>query len=222
MRLRLVFDLDGTLIDSAGSLAAAANALLAELGREPLSLTTVKGFIGHGVDRLIERVLSATGGIPDGRAAPHQARFRAIYGADPVSGVEIYPDAVEAVKELAAAGHGIAVCTQKPERPARQLLEALGFMPPVSGLTAGDSLDVLKPDPRLVTHAADQIGSGPIVFIGDSEVDAETARNAGVPFLLHLRGYHHGSLSAIARSGEFDRFDHLPGLLARLERAARP
>lgn len=217
MGLRLVFDLDGTLIDSAGSLAAAANALLEELCRAPLSPATVQGFVGHGVDRLVERVLVASGGVPDGGPVPQQMRFRAIYEADPVSGVSVFTGASEALRRLAGAGHRLAVCTQKPAAPARRLLEALGFIPPVSGLTAGDSLDVLKPDPRLLTHAADQIGTGPVVFIGDSEVDAETARNAGVPFVLHLRGYRHGPLSAIPRAGAFDRFEDLPGLLAHIE-----
>ena len=215
-RLRLVFDLDGTLIDSARSLARASNILLTELGRPSLDATTVKTFIGHGVDRLVERLLNATGGIPSGGPAPHQMRFRAIYGSDPVSGVEVYSGAVEALARLAAEGHGLAVCTQKPAAPARRLLEELGLMPPVSGLTAGDSLNVLKPDPRLLTHAADQIGSGRIIFIGDSEVDAEMARNARVPFILHLHGYRHGPLAAIPRTGDFGSFESLPDLLARM------
>lgn len=218
MRLRIVLDLDGTLIDSVASLTAAANALLAELDRPPLPVETVRGFVGHGVDLLVERVLRASGGMPEGGPAPQQARFRTIYGADPVAGVTVYPGARASLTALAAAGHGLAVCTQKPTAPARQLLEALGLMPPVTGLTAGDSLPVLKPDPRLVTHAADQIGAGPVVFIGDSEVDAETARNAGVPFLLHLGGYRHGPLDAIPHAAAFSDWAEVPELVTEVAR----
>lgn len=221
MRLRIVLDLDGTLIDSVESLTAASNALLAELGRPPLTAETVRGFVGHGVDLLVERVLRATGGIPAGGPAPEQARFRTIYDADPLTGVTVYPGAREALSALAAAGHGLAVCTQKPAAPARHLLEALGLMPPVTGLTAGDSLPVLKPDPMLVTHAADQIGTGPVIFIGDSEVDAETARNAGVPFLLHPGGYRHGPLDAIPRAGTFSDWAEVPALVTEVARRSR-
>lgn len=217
-RLRLVFDLDGTLIDSAGSLAAAGNRLLAELGRPPVDTDRVKGFIGHGVDMLVDRLLRATGGIPDGGPAPQRARFAAIYAADPVSSVEVFPHVRETLAALAGAGHGLAVCTQKPEAPARDILAALDLMPPVTGLTGGDSIAALKPDPALLAHAAGQIAGGRIVFIGDSEVDAETAGNAGVPFILRVGGYPHGPLTAIPRWGEFADYRDLPPLLARLAR----
>jgi phosphoglycolate phosphatase len=219
MRLRLVFDLDGTLVDSAASLAAATNALLSELGRPPLSVATVRGFVGHGVDALTQRALAATGGTPPGALADLQRRLRAIYAVDPVSGVAVYPGARAALAELAAAGHGLAVCTQKPALPARRLLEALGLAPPIAGLTAGDSIPALKPDPRLVRHAAAQIGDGPVLLIGDNEVDAEAASRAGVPFVLHLGGYRHGPLDAIARAASFDRFADLPGIVTRLAAA---
>jgi phosphoglycolate phosphatase len=216
VRLRVVFDLDGTLVDSAASLTAAVNALLAGLDRPPLEEAAVRGFIGHGVDALVDRVLTATGGIPPGGPDPQRARFRAIYAADPVGGVVVYDGAREALAALAAAGHGLAVCTQKPDEPARRLLASLGLMPPVEGLTAGDSLPALKPDPRLLEHAASQIGSGPVVMVGDSEVDAATAANAGVPFVLRLGGYHHGPAEAIPRAAAFADFAELPALLARL------
>jgi phosphoglycolate phosphatase len=216
VRLRIVFDLDGTLVDSAASLTAAANALLAELGRPPLAEARVRGFVGHGVEALVDRVLAATGGVPPGGPEPQRRRFREIYAADPVSGVVVFDGAREALAALAAAGHGLAVCTQKPEAPARRLLAELGLMPPVAGLTTGDSLPVLKPDPRLLEHAASQIGRGKIVMVGDSEVDAATAANAGVPFVLRLGGYHHGPAEAIPRAAAFADFAALPPLLEQV------
>lgn len=218
---RLVFDLDGTLVDSAPTIAAAANALLVELGRPPLDRDTIVGFVGHGMDRLVDRLLAASGGAPASGVEAARARYRILYAADPLAGTEVYDGVPAALDALAAAGHGLAVCTQKPVAPARALLEGLSLMPPIAGLTGGDSVAALKPDPRLLTHAAAQLPEGPIVFVGDSETDAATAANAGVPFLLHLRGYRHGPLASIRRDGAFARFAELPGMVAEVL-AARP
>ena len=85
MSARLIFDLDGTLVHSAPTLAAAANALLGELGRPPLPVETCIGFVGHGAARLVERVLDHSGGVPAGGLAPQVTRFRDIYEAEPVT-----------------------------------------------------------------------------------------------------------------------------------------
>lgn len=208
---RIIFDLDGTLIDSAPSLSAAIDVLLAELGRPPLPAATTRSFVGHGVAVLVERVLRHTGGVPGGDLTPHVGRFRAIYGADPVTGTLVFPGVPQALEALAAAGHGLGVCTQKPGAPARLLLRALGLMPPISALTDGDSLDVMKPDPRMLAHTAAQLPDGPVVFVGDSEVDAATAEAAGVPFLLHTEGYRaEGELRAVA---SFSDYRDLPALV---------
>ena len=217
---RIVFDLDGTLIDSNPTLWASGSALLAELGRPPVSAETSAGFVGKGVRALVEGLLRHTGGIP-GELDPHVDRYRAIYAADPVTGTLVYDGVPAALAALAAAGHGLAVCTQKPNAPALRLLEALGLMPPVTGFTGGDSLDVLKPDPRMLHHAADQLPPGPLILVGDSEIDAATAANAGVPFLLHTRGYRLDPASPIAAAGSFDDFAALPGLVAGVLAAAR-
>ena len=85
------------------------------------------------------------------------------------------------------------------------ILRALGLMPPIAALTGGDSLDVLKPDPRMLAHAAAQLPAGPVIFVGDSEVDAETAEAAGVPFLLHTEGYRHGPAAALPHAARLRR-----------------
>lgn len=213
---RLVFDLDGTLIDSNPTLAATGNALLAELGRPPVPAETAARFVGHGVAVLVERLLDHTGGLPAGGLEPQVARFRAIYALDPIAGTAVYPGVAAALAGLAADGHGLAVCTQKPNAPALALLRGLGLMPPVTGFTGGDSLPVLKPDPRMLHHAADQLDAGPLVMIGDSETDAETARLAGVPFLLHTEGYRLTPVAAIPHAATFTAFAELPGLIADL------
>ncbi|HVH02951.1 MAG TPA: phosphoglycolate phosphatase [Amaricoccus sp.] len=213
---RIIFDLDGTLVESAPSLTAAANALLAELGREPLSEGTTRTFVGHGVKVLVERVLTHTGGIPGGDSAPHLERFRAIYNADPVTGTEPIAGVPVALAALAAAGHGLGVCTQKPNLPAVAILKALGLMPPVTALTDGDSLAVMKPDPRMLDHAAAQLPEGPVLFVGDSEVDAATAEAARVPFLLYTEGYRGQPVEALRHAAAFSDFAALPGLVETL------
>ena len=213
---RVVLDLDGTLIDSNPTLWTAGSALLAELGRPPVPEDDAVAFIGKGVDALVKALLDHTGGVPGDDLPAHVARFRAIYALDPVTGTTVYPGVADALAALAAAGHGLAVCTQKPNAPALVLLRELGLMPPITGFTGGDSLEVLKPDPRMLAHAAGQLPPGPVVLVGDSEIDAATAVASGVPFLLHTRGYRLDSDRPLANDGAFAAWSELPGLVARL------
>ncbi len=213
---RLIFDLDGTLIDSNPTLSSAGNALLAELGRAPVAPEIAETFVGHGVAMLVERLLDHTGGVPGGELEPQVARFRAIYAADPITGTTLYPGVAATLARLAAAGHGLGVCTQKPNPPALHLLRDLRLMPPVTAFTGGDSLPVLKPDPRMLHHTADQLPPGPILMIGDSETDAETARRAGVPFLIHTEGYRVSPVSDIPHAAAFADYAELAALIAGL------
>jgi phosphoglycolate phosphatase len=114
---------------------------------------------------------------------------------------------------VARAGHGLAVCTRKANAPGLAILRALRLMPPVGGFTGGDSLGVLKPDPRMLGHAADQPGQGPVVLVGDSATDAATARAAGVPFVRQGAGCGRGD---IAPRAVFQDFVELPGIVAAL------
>ena len=132
-----------------------------------------------------------TGGVPGerhraarSRASARSTRDDPLTGTDPLS-----PACAEALAALAAAGHGLAVCTQKPNGPALAILRGRALMPPITGFTGGDSLPgVLKPDPRMVSHAADQLAPGPLVYVGDSETDAATAAAAGVALPALHRG----------------------------------
>lgn len=220
---RIVFDLDGTLVHSTPTLAAAGNALLAGLGRGALDLVTVTGFVGHGVRVLVERLLGATGGVPGGDVEPHLDRFRAIYAADPLAGTEAFPGVHKALAALAAEGHGLAVCTQKPDVPALAILRGRALMPPITAFTGGDSLPgVLKPDPRMVRHATDQLPPGPLVYVGDSETDAATAAAAGAPFLLYTEGYRQGPVESLPHRAAFSDYAALPDLVAEVLGAAEP
>ncbi|TFL17343.1 phosphoglycolate phosphatase [Jannaschia formosa] len=186
----VVFDLDGTLVDSAPSLHRACVATLTALGHRPPTLEEVTGFIGDGVAMLVARCLAAAG-APPSEEAVHV--FRAIYDADPLTGVALMPGAREALAALDGRGIALGLCTNKPMAPTRTLLAGL-TLGPFACVVAGDSLPARKPDPAPLLHALDLLGTAPAdaLYVGDSRVDAQTARAAGVPY-LHVEG---GYLSA--------------------------
>lgn len=212
---RLICDLDGTLADSAPSLCAAGNRVLAALGRAPVSVETYVGFVGRGQRVQVQRLLEATGGVPGGEVDPWLRRFRELY--DPLEASRAYPGAVEAVAALRAEGWRVAVCTQKPEGKAERLLAGLGFA--VDHVVGGDSVteadgaEVLKPDPRVLEAAAGPLGDGAAVYVGDSETDALTAAAGAMPFLLHLGGYRQGDVACAAA---FEDWAEAPALARRL------
>ena len=215
--IRVVFDLDGTLINSLDSLAAVGAKLTKELGRRSVSADEYEGFVGRGLAAQVIDLLNATGGLPDdgGRAAIE--RFHTIYADDPVTGVEEYPGARDALLALAENGCVLGVCTQKPEALARQILTALGHMPPISVIVGGDTLPgILKPDPKMLSRAADPLGSGPLVYVGDSEIDAQTAINAGVPFILTGWGIRSVPETDIHHDRLVETFQSLPDTVAQV------
>jgi len=215
--VRVVFDLDGTLVDSVGSLAAAGARLCKEMNRPTVSAADYAGFVGRGIKAQIVDLMTATGGLPDDGGDAAFRRFREIYAEDPVRGVEEYPGAREVLLALAAKGYALGVCTQKPEGPARQILEALGHMPPVSSVVGGDTLPgVLKPDPAMLRTAAEPLGDGPLIYVGDSGVDAKTAENAGVPFVLTGWGYRNADAKDLRHDALIESFAELPEVIEGL------
>lgn len=207
----LVFDLDGTLIDSVPDLHAAVVAMLAGLGRAPLDRATVQSFIGNGVARLVARALAATGGADAALEAEGLAAFRAAYDAAPADRTRPYPGVEALLARACAAGVPLAVCTNKPEAPARVILDRLGLAPRFAAVIGGDTLAVLKPDPRPLEAALAAIGAAPgrAVYVGDSETDEATAHAAGVAFALFTGGYRKKPVEAFAAACAFDRFDAL-------------
>ena len=212
----VVFDLDGTLIDSAPDLHAAAQTMLAEAGLPPVTLPQVQGFIGNGVPVLVARVLAAVGGPADPEAAAAlTARFLAHYMAAPTALTRPYPGVPAALAALAAAGHPLAVCTNKPAAPARAILAAFGLDAWISEVIGGDSLPLRKPDPAPLQAAFALLG-GSGVYVGDSEVDAATAQAAGAPFLLFTEGYRKTPLAELPHRAAFADFARLPALVAEV------
>jgi phosphoglycolate phosphatase len=213
----LLFDLDGTLIDSVGDLTAAVNKLLAELGRSPLAIEQVRSMVGDGVGKLVERALVASPGTPVDLDAAI-ARYVGLYEASPADRTIVYPGVVDTLAALAGQGHRSIVCTNKPERVSHSVLGALGIDRYLAGVVGGDSLPWRKPDPRVIEGTLERFGgiAAEAVFIGDSEVDAACAAAAGLRFILMTYGYHRVPLDEIPRLAALDAFGDLPGLLARM------
>lgn len=210
----IVFDLDGTLIDSAADLAAAINAMLADFGRAPLSVPEVRRMIGDGVAMLVTRALAAR--HCERADAGEAARiFMRHYEADATSLTTAFPGAASALQALRAAGIPLALCTNKPARITAAILDRLGLAEYFARVIGGDSLPFRKPDPRVLLALLEVFAAGPesALLVGDSEVDAATAHAAGVPFVLMKHGYRRGPAEEISCIAALENFAELPALV---------
>jgi phosphoglycolate phosphatase len=214
----VVFDLDGTLIDSAPDIHACVNAVLRLNGARLLTLDQVRGFIGGGVDLLWRRVIGATG-LPPEAHRDLVASFMTRYH-DATALTRLYPNVTEALGVLADRGHPLGICTNKPLGPTRAVLDHFGISQIFATVIGGDSLPQRKPDPAPLRAAFAALGSDPDapqgIFVGDSEFDVETASNTGVPMLLFLRGYRKTPVDDLPHHAAFDDFDQLPALVEEL------
>jgi phosphoglycolate phosphatase len=177
-----VFDLDGTLVDSAKDLAESANAALSDVGRGPLSQQAVLGFVGQGVRRLVARCLAAAGGPPEETDAV-LAAFLRHYEEHLVDHTRLYGGVGETLAALCKDGAALSVLTNKPGPLARRLLLGLGVSERFFAIVGGGDGFAAKPDPAGARElmARSGVPSDRTLFVGDSHVDIETARAAGTP-----------------------------------------
>jgi phosphoglycolate phosphatase len=207
---RIVFDLDGTLIDSAPDIQGIANAVLDEAGAEPISLQETRGFIGEGIQTFVARMRAARG-IPDSEQARLLDKVVALYD-DAVTLTVTYPGVVEALEELSGK-HRLGVCTNKLYRPCMSVLKHLGIDGFFGSVWGGDNALGRKPDPAPLLGVFGELGEGPCLYVGDSEIDAETASRAGVPFALFTEGYRKSPVDMIRHEYAFDDFAKLGHLV---------
>jgi phosphoglycolate phosphatase len=220
----VVFDLDGTLIDSVPDIARAVASALAGAGRPPLPDATIRGFVGEGVPRLIDKVMAAAGLPPDPAAhARLMAGFRRAYDAAPARDSALFPGVAALLPRLAAEGFALGLCTNKPEAPSRAILDGFGLAPLFGCVIGGDSLPLRKPDPAPLRAALAGLGAATGLFVGDSMIvffgdrlpDSVSPPPPGVPFALYTEGYRHQRVADIPFDWAFADFAALPAILAQ-------
>ena len=204
----IVFDLDGTLIDSAPDIRAAANRMLVDKGLEPLDLPTIVSFIGNGLPKLVERVIGARGLD----MAEHGALTEVVlgyYNAASSDLTVLYPGVEKSIYDLKSKGYKLGLCTNKPEAPTRAILEGFGLTEVFDAVVGGDTLEVKKPDPKPLLACFEALGATGGLYVGDSEVDAETAQRAKQPFALFTEGYRKSPVATIPHDQRFSDFSQL-------------
>ena len=223
LRRLIVFDLDGTLIDSSQDLADSANALITERGGAPLPVDRIVRMVGEGAATLVRRALGAAGLAWDDRSLP---RFLALYDERLLRTTRLYPGIEATVRELAAESV-LAVLTNKPEAPSRRILGALGLGPFVQTIVGGDGPFARKPDPASLTHLMTLHGAPPAgtVLVGDSRIDVETARAAGTRMCVarYGFGYDAAAVPVLDSGAEYvDAPAEIPAAVRRLFSGVRP
>ncbi|MCV6596016.1 MAG: HAD-IA family hydrolase [Mangrovicoccus sp.] len=216
----VVFDLDGTLADTSADLIAAANTTLASFGHPPqLDPVLDAATAGRGARAMLSLAQERLGGTA--QADLVEAGFPVLlraYGEKIDTYTKLYPGARECLEALRAAGHIVSVCTNKPERLARELLSRLGVLELFGAMIGADTLPTRKPDPAPYFAAVHQAGGDPkhSFLVGDTLTDRETARAAGVASVLVTFGPNGQSVAALQPEALLDHFDALPALTQQL------
>jgi phosphoglycolate phosphatase len=219
----IVFDLDGTLVDTAADLVATLNAIVAPEGIGRVALADGRAMVGHGARAMIESAFAASGQtVGASRLDRLFAAFLAHYGAHMADRSRPFPGVEDALDRFAAAGWRLAVCTNKHEAIARRLLELLGLGQRFAAVTGQDTFGFRKPDPRHLTETIRLAGgsAGRAIMVGDSLTDVDTAIAAAVPVVAVTFGYSAvppARLGADALIGSFaGLWDAVQGITGRL------
>ena len=220
----VIFDLDGTLVDSNRDLVPALNRTIASEGLAPLALGDVGHVVGKGALEMLRRAYRFQGRDVD------ETRVRALlpvfiehYEAHIADETVFFPGALAALDTLAARGWRLAVCTNKFEHLARRLLDALGETHRFHAVTGGDTFSVRKPDPGHLIETALLAGVEPTrcVMVGDTDNDILAAQAAPMPVIGATFGYTETPVSHFSPTALFDHFDELPQIIAQVWDAGR-
>jgi 2-phosphoglycolate phosphatase len=213
----VVFDLDGTLVDSYGAITECFNHARTALGEAPLSLAQVRGMVGHGLEDLMEDAVGR-------RRMPQAVRlFRERYDLICEERTTLLPGVAAAVTALAARGLSQGVATNKPTRFAVRILRVLGLMPPLTAVLGPGGEIPAKPDAHMLLTVLEELAVPPAaaLYVGDMTIDVETARNAGVRvWVLPTGSCSREQLAAASPDHIFAGMEQLPDLLAGA--SARP
>lgn len=214
----IVFDLDGTLIETAPDLIGALNVVLAEEGRPSVPVAAARHLVGRGARALLTRGFAEAGEtLNDARAAPLVTRFLEVYEGRIAQESHAYPGVGEALDALEADGARLAVCTNKPGGLSRLLLGELGLLGRFVAVTGADDAPVRKPDPRHLLACVEQAGGAQrVLMVGDSIADVAAARGAGFPVAVVSFGYTETPPAELGGDVLIDAFTELPAAVRRL------
>ena len=219
MTRAVIFDLDGTLIDSLPDVMNALNAVLADWGRRPVVRDEASLMVGGGAEPLLERAFDATG---DALLAENLSdcvdAFTTYYRENPATETTVFDGAVQALEALARDGMKLGICTNKPHKSALEVLEALQLDRHFDACFGKDSVPFHKPDRRHYDKVTTALGVGPgqSLYVGDSETDVETARNAGVPIIMVPFGYRRRPAAELGGDRLINHFSALPDAVREL------
>jgi len=217
--LTLVFDLDGTLVDTAPDLIAATNHVLEHVGLPGVDADTLRPWVGHGAKHMIERAIGAAGeSMTPAEHAALLARYFDFYGRNIAVGSRPFDGVVSALEKFQADGVKLAVCTNKIERMSKLLLDALDLSRYFAAVAGCDTLGAAKPHPDALFGTIRMAGGDPMraIMIGDSGVDVATAKAAGVPVIGVSFGYTETPVREFAPDAVIDHYRELEPAIARL------
>ncbi len=209
----VVFDLDGTLIDSAGDIASALNHVMKARGFSPFAMTKVREMIGGGIPKLVEKAFLSHGVMPDD-LAPVTMDFLKFYAANCIVETRLYDGALPLLERLHADGVKIGLCTNKQQEISEEILQRLGiahFFGSVVGERKGQPR---KPDAEPLNIAMRQLGvtAAQTLMVGDSGADSGCAQAAGVPVALVTFGYTHTPVDQLGAQAVIDHLSELPAV----------
>lgn len=210
----VIFDLDGTLVDSLAGITDAANGVLSERGLPSIGTDLTVGFVGRGERVFLERMIAATDLDPDDFDELLELFIKHYkVGARNTC---LMPGARAALDWLKIEGYPIGLVTNKPRAPLGPTLEAAGLSDEFGVVLAGDDLPRRKPDPLPLLTAMERLGGSRCLYVGDSDVDAETAARAGMPFALFTEGIRTSAIEDTPHDAVFGEFSELPEIVRRL------
>jgi len=228
-RIRAVaFDLDGTLIDTMGDLAASVNLMLGMLGAKELPEARVRALVGNGVETLVQRALAESLGNSATHAAQRSAAlalFRRIYSQRLFKQSKVYPGVVEALRSLSEAGLALCCITNKDSTFAEPLLRAAGISSLLGFTLCADRAEDRKPSPNMLLAACSRLGISPaeMLYVGDSSMDIAAARAAGSPVIAVSYGYgkdHAGGPGDVQPDGHVEELTEIVALCVLQKGAA--